>query len=69
MKRMYRWLFGVAPYSVEVFLDTVGSWRWRIRHENRAILASSEAYSSREAALKTANALSNWTGINVEVIS
>ena len=67
MKRVYRWLFGVAPYSIELFIDSADFWRWRIRAENRQILASSEAYSSREAALKTANALSNWTGIHVEV--
>jgi len=69
MKRVYRWLFGTAPYTIEVFLDTVGSWRWRIRAENGRILASSEAYSDKTAALNTASNLSNWTGIHVEVIS
>ena len=69
MKRVYRWLFGTAPYTIEVFLDSVGSWRWRLRHENRQILASSEAYSSKDAAMVTARNLSDWTGIHVEVLS
>jgi uncharacterized protein YegP (UPF0339 family) len=40
--------------SVEVFKGSDGQYRWRLRADNGEILASSEAYSSRGKARKTA---------------
>lgn len=55
--------FRRPPYSVEPFQDSDKAWRWRIRAANGEILATSEAYSSRQAAFNTAQNLVDWTGI------
>ena len=44
-------------YTVELFMDVSGAWRWRIRHQNQNVLATSEAYSSRAEAITTATNL------------
>ena len=44
-------------YAVELFVDVSGAYRWRIRHANGHVLASSEAYSSKAAAEETAQNL------------
>jgi len=40
--------------KVELFCDRAKKWRWRIRYQNGRIAASSEAYSSKAKALKSA---------------
>ena len=41
--------------SVEVFKGSDDAYRWRLRADNGEILATSEAYSSRAKARKTAH--------------
>lgn len=53
-------------YRIEVFVDRGHDWRWRLRHVNGNILATSEAYSSRTAAWDTASALAAHTGFNID---
>lgn len=37
----------------ELYLDKAGDWRWRLKHSNGNILATtSEGYASKAAALK-----------------
>lgn len=67
MKRIARWLWGSAPYTIEAFTDADGAWRWRLRHANGEILATSEAYSSRAAMIDTAQNLSKWTGLHFDL--
>jgi uncharacterized protein YegP (UPF0339 family) len=39
---------------VELFADTAGAWRWRIRYQNGRIACTSEAYSSKSKARQSA---------------
>jgi len=43
--------------KLELFLDRAGRWRWRARYSNGRIAATSEAYSSKSTARKSAEAL------------
>ena len=55
-----RW--SVSKYRVELFADMANQWRFRIRHENDNVLASSEAYSSKNKAYDSAIALARDAG-------
>jgi uncharacterized protein YegP (UPF0339 family) len=46
----------------EVYKDVQGKWRWRLRAGNGEIVAQSEAYSSRGAALKGVDATRDAAG-------
>lgn len=60
------WPFRRRWPVVEMFQDVKEKWRWRLRARNAEILASSESYSSRAEAWKTANLVSNLFRIRLE---
>lgn len=51
--------------KVELFQDAKGCYRWHIVADNNEILASSEAYSSKADATKTAKMLVAKTGFEL----
>ena len=42
--------------NFQIFQDTVGAWRWRLKAANGEIVAQSEAYTRREDAERGAKA-------------
>ncbi len=44
--------------NYEVFEDKAGEWRWRLVADNGEIVASSEAYTTKEHALRGAETAS-----------
>lgn len=53
----------------EVYLDRVGTYRWRLKGGNGEIVATSEGYSTKYAAKESAASVENWarTAIIVEI--
>ena len=61
--KLFKWLIGNDDYQVELFTDSIGLWRHRIRAANGQIVATSgESYSSKAAALQTAKHLARSAG-------
>lgn len=52
-------------YRIEVFPSSGASFYWRIRSRNGQILATSEAYTSRRHARRTADRFSIYSGLKV----
>ncbi len=52
-------------YRIEMWRSKDG-WRWRIRHVNGNILASSEAYSTKKDCRDTVAGLAKATGFEVQ---
>jgi uncharacterized protein YegP (UPF0339 family) len=42
-------------------------WHWRIRARNGEIIASSETYSSKSAAIKTAQKVATSFGVSLDI--
>lgn len=63
------WLCGKPKpnYGIELFLSADG-WRWRIRHSNGNILATSEAYSAKGEAQDTVANLAKATRFPVSIV-
>ena len=51
---------------IELFKDVNGCWRWRLVSSNGEILASSEAYASKQKCKQTAKRLSEATGLQIK---
>ena len=54
--------------KIELFQDTKGEWRFRIKSRNGKTIAQSEGYKRRLSAEKTITKIINHTG-NAEVIT
>jgi len=52
--------------KIEAFKNKLGCWQWRIRADNGEVLCHSEAYSSKQAMLKTAQRLVDATGLKIK---
>lgn len=46
----------------EVYEDTAGEWRWRLKAGNHEVVASSEGYISKEGAIQSAEQMQGWVG-------
>jgi len=46
----------------EVFLDTAGEHRWRLKANNGEIVATSEGYTRRSSAIQSAQNVKHWSG-------
>jgi len=44
----------------EIFEDAQGEFRWRLKAANGEVVASSEGYSTREAAHASAEKMDHW---------
>lgn len=57
--KIINWICGKkkSKYTVEMFTDIAGAWRWRLRHQNGNALATSEAYSSKSECADTTEEL------------
>lgn len=54
--------------KIQLFKDSDDKWRWRLRAKNGAVLATSEAYSSKDKAKQTASAVHDaFRGAKVSV--
>ena len=55
--------------KLQVYLDSVGYWRWRLVAANGEKVAASEAYSSKSAALHAAERVKTiaWTATIVVI--
>lgn len=51
---------------IKLFKNGRGCWHWRMLTNNGEILASSEAYASKQKCLQTARRLSEATGLKIE---
>lgn len=47
--------------KIEVYLDVIGQWRWRIKAANGKIIAASEGYRNYNDAIDTAKAILDLT--------
>lgn len=67
--KLPKWLCGNDDYQIELFTDSIGLWRHRIRAANGQIVSTSgESYSSKEKALQTAKHIARSAGwIIVEI--
>lgn len=45
----------------EIFKDAAGQYRWRLRAANHEIVATSEAYVSRQGAINSAQSMPQWS--------
>lgn len=50
-----------ATDRFELFRDTVGQYRWRLRAANGEIVAVSEAYVSKQGSLNSAMSMPTWS--------
>ena len=47
----------------EVYTDKVGGHRWRLKASNGEIVAVGESYTTRQAAVKSAQNVKYWSGL------
>ena len=47
--------------SFEIFRDVAGQYRWRLKAGNREIVATSEAYVSKDGAMTSAKNMPAWS--------
>lgn len=52
--------------KIILFKNTLGCWHWHLLAGNGEILASSEAYASKQKCLQTAKRLAEATGLKIE---
>lgn len=52
--------------TIKLFKNGLGCWHWHLLASNGEILASSEAYASRQKCMQTAKRLSEATGMKIE---
>jgi len=46
----------------EVYKDTAGGHRWRLKASNGEIVAIGESYTTRQSAIKSAQNVKYWSG-------
>lgn len=46
--------------KIHIYQDRAGEYRWRLKAENGETVATSEGYSSKEAAMHSAKMLPVW---------
>ncbi len=54
-------------FYLETFTDTGGAWRFHVKSINGNIIASSEAYSSKQACWDTVMSFAESTALKVSV--
>jgi uncharacterized protein YegP (UPF0339 family) len=52
----------------EIFEDGQGEFRWRLKAANGEIVATSEGYTSRESAHRSAEKMNEWASVDDPII-
>ena len=61
-------LLSITMSKFEIFQDTQGEYRWRLKAANGEIVASSEGYTSRESAHRSAEKMNEWASANASIV-
>lgn len=54
--------------TFEIFEDEAGEFRWRLKATNGEIVATSEGYTERSSAHRSAEKLDEWASADAEIV-